>query len=223
MKFTILYDNLIKNKDLISKWGFSCLIEGENIPTLLFDTGGEADILIENMEKLKLTGKNIDMVFISHAHWDHAGGLQEILNLYKVTAYLPVSAFLLQEKKPPFYNQLLSAAKVKVLKKPADISPGIHTTGEINKTEQSLILETDRGLVVVVGCSHPGVKNILEVASQFGKIQALIGGLHGFKEYDVLEELDLVCPTHCTQNIEEIKERYPEKYITGGAGKVIII
>ena len=79
------------------------------------------------------------------------------------------------------------------------------------------------GVVVIVGCSHPGVKNILDSASQFGKPLALIGGLHGFREFDVIEDLELVCPTHCTQYESEIKSLYPEKYIKGGAGKIIEI
>lgn len=76
---------------------------------------------------------------------------------------------------------------------------------------------------MVAGCSHSGVKRILEVATQFGSPYALIGGLHGFSEFDLIEDLGLICPAHCTQHIPEIKSRYPEKYIEGGAGRVIEI
>ena len=72
-----------------------------------------------------------------------------------------------------------------------------------------------------MGCSHPGVVNILKAASKFGKVYALIGGLHGFNEFDLLKELELICPCHCTQYKSEIKELYPNKCIDGGAGKVI--
>jgi metal-dependent hydrolase (beta-lactamase superfamily II) len=33
--------------------------------------------------------------------------------------------------------------------------------------------------------------------------------------------LDVICPTHCTQHIAEIKALYPEKYTEGGVGKII--
>ena len=48
------------------------------------------------------------------------------------------------------------------------------------------------------GCSHSGVGNILKAASQFGKPYALIGGLHGFSDFDLVKDLTLICPTHCT-------------------------
>ena len=85
------------------------------------------------------------------------------------------------------------------------------------------MVKTKKGLVIIVGCSHSGVNNILESASQFGETCALIGGLQGFRDFDLVEDLEYICPTHCTQHIEEIKRQYPKKYIEGGAGKVIEI
>jgi 7,8-dihydropterin-6-yl-methyl-4-(beta-D-ribofuranosyl)aminobenzene 5'-phosphate synthase len=77
--------------------------------------------------------------------------------------------------------------------------------------------------VVIVGCSHPGVGDILKAASQFGKVYALIGGFHGFSQFELLKEIELICPTHCTQYKSKIKSLYPEKYIEGGIGKIIEI
>ena len=65
------------------------------------------------------------------------------------------------------------------------------------------------------------MKHILDTAAQFGKLHGIIGGLHGFKEYELFSNMQLICPTHCTQHIPEIKKRYPEQYVEGGAGKVI--
>ena len=65
--------------------------------------------------------------------------------------------------------------------------------------------------------------NILKAAQQFGKLSGIIGGLHGFSELALLSDLELICPTHCTQHKEEIKKRYPQKYIEGGAGRIIEI
>ena len=87
------------------------------------------------------------------------------------------------------------------------------------------MVKTDKGLVVICGCSHPGIGDIFEAASRFGseKIHALIGGLHGFEEFGLLMDLGLVCPCHCTQYISQIESLYPDKYICGGAGRIIEI
>jgi len=63
---------------------------------------------------------------------------------------------------------------------------------------------------------------ILETASQFGKVYGIIGGLHGNRP-ETLRNLSLICTTHCTQYKSEIEFLYPEKYIEGGAGKIIEI
>jgi len=78
-------------------------------------------------------------------------------------------------------------------------------------------------VTVVAGCSHPGVEEILGAASVFGKVTTLVGGLHGFQDFELIDDLKRICPTHCTQYINEIAARYPEKVIPGGAGKVIVL
>ncbi len=65
--------------------------------------------------------------------------------------------------------------------------------------------------------------NILGAAGKFGKIYGIIGGLHGFSEFNLFKGLELICPTHCIQHKKEIKQLYPRQYITGGAGKIINI
>ena len=75
MKITIISDNTIYNKELRSEWGFSCLVEIENLPKILFDTGASGEVLLGNMEKLKIRSEEITVIFISHDHWDHTGRL----------------------------------------------------------------------------------------------------------------------------------------------------
>jgi metal-dependent hydrolase (beta-lactamase superfamily II) len=79
------------------------------------------------------------------------------------------------------------------------------------------------GIVVVAGCAHPGVKAILEAASTFGRVRALVGGMHGFDDFRLIKTLETVCPTHCTRHIQKIKTRFPDAFISGGAGRVISI
>jgi 7,8-dihydropterin-6-yl-methyl-4-(beta-D-ribofuranosyl)aminobenzene 5'-phosphate synthase len=211
MKITIIYDNEVSEEGLEADWGFSCLVEvyGKKI---LFDTGADGSILISNMKKLDIDPKVVEEVFISHSHWDHMGGLYDFLRINKVRVYIPWSC-----QKPP------GALEVIKVKEPIKIYENIFSTGELQNIEQSLVVKTEKGLVIIAGCSHPGVKNILEAASDFGDPKMLIGGLHGFSEFDLVENLELICPTHCTQFKSEIRSRYPEKYISGGAGKIIEI
>ena len=90
MKVTIVYDNTAFRKDLQSDWGFSCLVEVENVPRILFDTGTEGRILLSNMGKLGIDPSLIEEVFISHSHLDHTGGIPEFLKVnQKAKFYVP--------------------------------------------------------------------------------------------------------------------------------------
>ena len=213
MKITLIYDNEVHTKGLKSDWGFSCLIEREDMPGILFDTGANGSILLHNMDKLTIDPLSIDIVVISHAHWDHIGGLSRFLEKNsEVKTYIPASC-----------PQPLLAKEVIRVTDPVEICTGVFSTGELKGIEQSLAVRTEKGLAVIAGCSHPGVESILNSASQFGKPYALIGGLHGFNQFDVIKDLDLVCPCHCTQYKSEIRSLYPEKYVGGGAGRIIQI
>jgi 7,8-dihydropterin-6-yl-methyl-4-(beta-D-ribofuranosyl)aminobenzene 5'-phosphate synthase len=87
MKLTVVYDNEASQAGLQADWSFSCLVEDNGL-RLLFDTG----LLLRNFEKLNLDPHNIPEIFISHSHWDHVGGLLDILRLNPgAIAYLYVS------------------------------------------------------------------------------------------------------------------------------------
>ena len=92
MKITIIYDNEVFKEDLKADWGFSCLVEAENTPRILFDAGTNGSILLSNMKKLDIAPESIDEVFISHNHFDHTGGLSAFLNVNNnVKVYVPSS------------------------------------------------------------------------------------------------------------------------------------
>lgn len=212
MKITIIYDNESRIEGLRADWGFSCLIECHGI-NLLFDTGKSGALLLENMKALGIDPASIHEVFLSHIHFDHTGGLASFLNK---NGYVKVYA-------PSVLRGIGPAREVIYVDEPMKLNRHFYTTGILDNMEQSLAIQTEKGLVVVVGCSHPGVGNILDAVTSYGTPYALIGGLHDFKEFEVIEKLELVCPTHCTQHVSEIKSLYPGKYIPGGVGTVIEI
>lgn len=212
MKITIVYDNETEQKGLTADWGFACVVEYDG-RTILFDTGAKGEILMQNMKTMHIDPADIDEIFISHAHWDHTGGLTAFLRAnHNVTVYVPQSM-----------QDVRGIDNVVTIDTAQKLHDGFYSTGELKETEQSLLVKHDSGLVVIVGCSHPGVKTILNAAQRYGKPFAIIGGLHGFNDFDALGDLSLICPTHCTQYKTEIEAQYPEQVITGGAGVVIEI
>jgi 7,8-dihydropterin-6-yl-methyl-4-(beta-D-ribofuranosyl)aminobenzene 5'-phosphate synthase len=213
MKITIVYDNELVKEGLVADWGFACVVEIENGPRFLFDTGAKGSLLLENLRKLGFDPCALSDIFISHAHWDHTGGLSELLAHNKeATVYVPESCPL------PANN-----AHVVRVKEPSQIYEDVFSTGELGKMEQSLVVKTRKGLVLITGCSHPGLGAILAAASSYGPPRALIGGLHGFKDLEMLEGLDLVCPCHCTQYKAEIEHSHPDKFKICGVGTTIEI
>ena len=216
VKITLVYDNETIRKDIKGDWGFSCLIEifQDNVCTkILFDTGAKGAMLLSNMNKLDIDPASISAVFISHSHWDHTGGLSDFLRINRdVKLYVPAS-----------FSETFDVRELIPVKESFKIYENVFSTGELSGVEQSIIIKSDKGLVVIAGCSHQGVENIIKFASQFGRVFALIGGLHGFREFDLIKDLDIICATHCTQYKEEIKNLYPDKFIEGGAGRIIKI
>lgn len=209
MKITIVYDNTAFREDLKADWGFAALVEQKDVPRILFDTGGNGKILFSNMERLGIDPSSIDEVFISHLHFDHTGGLPEFLKVNdRVKIYVPSSLGLKNEI---------------ILKEPQKIHENVFSTGELERIEQSMGVKTEKGIVLIVGCSHPYMGHILDVAKSFGNLYAIIGGMHSFSEFELFKDLQLICPTHCTQHKAELKKIYPQKYLEGGAGRIIEI
>ncbi|MEW6557706.1 MAG: MBL fold metallo-hydrolase [Elusimicrobiota bacterium] len=203
MKIKIVYDNR-SQEGFKSSWGFSCLVETKN--KVLFDTGANSETLLYNMNQLKINPEEIEIVVLSHSHWDHTGGLEGFLksNRNKAIVYQP-----------------------KAFSETTEICEDIYSTGALGGffsiAEQSLVVKTEKENIVVTGCAHPGLENIIDRASKLGKIYGVLGGFHGFSKLDKLEVIKFIAPCHCTQRIEEIKIRYPENFREVKAGTVIEI
>ena len=208
MKITIVYDNCLSKEGLRAGWGFSSLIEVGDAPALLFDTGADGANLLYNMKQLSIDASSIGVIVISHGHFDHTGGLSDILEINKkAVIYVPAST-----------AARIPGRKVVLVSQPVQISEAVFSTGELQGIEQSLAIKTTRGIVVMTGCSHPGVGTILDTASCHGRIYGIIGGLHGFHDFSRLDGLSLICPCHCTEYKSELESLFPEQYLACGAG-----
>jgi 7,8-dihydropterin-6-yl-methyl-4-(beta-D-ribofuranosyl)aminobenzene 5'-phosphate synthase len=216
MKLKIVYDSEAES-GFKRGWGFSCLIELKD-EKILFDAGWDGNVLLSNLRKLGVRPEEIKRVIVSHAHWDHIGGLP-CLRGRDMQAYVP------QSFSKRLRGELALPFELYEVKDAQQISDGVWTTGELGKRikEQSLALKTGGGLVVVVGCSHPGVRNILSVAKRFGKVFGVVGGMHDFKDYGALKGLKLIVPLHCTANKRKIAELFPDAYVEGKAGLEIVV
>lgn len=227
---TVMYDNYTHDKSLQTEWGFSCLIEGAE-QTVLFDTGGDANVLKSNFKKLKIDPNKIDAVVISHMHWDHINGLEWLV---KENDHLKI--FLPDSAPGETVRELRSKVEsVTLVSEMRCICGGIFSTGTLqhNIPEQSLCLETPDGIVVITGCSHPGIVRILKKAKELSgrEIRFAFGGFHLMSHTreqveKIIEEIKLlgiekIGPTHCTGDsaIAMFKEAWGRNYVSIGVGK----
>ncbi len=226
---TILYDNNPYDDGCMTDWGFSCLIELED-ETILFDTGGDPGILAHNMDALGVGVAEIDGVVLSHRHGDHVGGIDVVLEANPgVPVYLP-------ETFPYHIKSSIrgKGAEVVETSNATLVCGGVATTRvlDANPDEQALIVNTPLGLILVTGCSHPGVENLARDALNLtgGEIYLAVGGYHlggatraqlealveEMKELGVLK----VAPTHCSGDLarQVFSEGYGEDYVEAGVG-----
>jgi 7,8-dihydropterin-6-yl-methyl-4-(beta-D-ribofuranosyl)aminobenzene 5'-phosphate synthase len=235
MKVTTLVDNDVWMRGLASTWGFSLYVEidsGEQRHRILMDTSGSFDVLFNNARKLEVNLSDVESIFISHWHLDHCGSLIHVLPLLR--------------QQTPVYVPSKSSSGIKTIKEaegtpiicsdPVHLMEGVMSTGEMGGgvSEHSLLINIrDKGLVVLSGCAHPGIVNIVKRAQQVSgvsRVYAVIGGFHisskreGEYVAEFLHELGvkLVSPCHCTGvNAKEvIAEIMKANCAKNGSGKV---
>jgi len=134
------------------------------------------------------------------------------------------------------------SANFQLIDKTIEIVPGMYLIalvsdkpGTLELRELSLAIRTPDGLVLVVGCSHPGVEHIVQEASAIDPhFNLLLGGLHQIQAPDpeveriarVLRDqykLDRIAPGHCTGEPEfaALKKTFGDHYLYAGVGSVV--
>ena len=230
----ILYDNKAK-RGLLSGKGFSCLIDGR----ILFDAGGDPNSLLENMDRLMVSIPDLEAIVISHEHWEHTGGLWEILKrnrglkVYVCPSFTDTFAKCVKE----LGGRLLHPEH------PLAITENIFVTGPLKGThrevsiyEQALVIKGEKGVSVITGCAHPGIIEVLKcirTEMKIDKFYMVLGGFH-LMEYEreeitgVISELrnlgvKKVGPTHCTgeKAIRMFSGKYHGDFIPVKAGHII--
>ena len=230
VKMTIVFDNTSLQQNCTPEWGFACVIELPD-ETILFDTGNDGQILENNLKALGFENTVFPKIIISHMHWDHYGGLKRMLASNPDAAiYLPSTAR--DEDIAKFTD---SKENIAFVKEPQEIAPYVYSLGEMpaRANEHALAIRTKEGLVVVTGCAHPGIVEIVKKArEQFPeeKLKLVFGGFHlgGHSEAqvrDIVNELkalgvERAAPTHCTgeKSIAVFERELGDSFVRGGVG-----
>ncbi len=227
---TVIYDNKAI-EGFQPDWGFSALIE-LNDTTILFDTGAKEDILKFNMQKADISPSNIDTVFISHNHWDHTGGLNYIIRENpEVELFMPEEDCYTYESSLPEKTICVPITAPTYITERV-ISTGVLPTGLKSPTyEQSLIVSSNLGFILITGCSHPGIVEIAKRASFVcgENLFLILGGFHLYEAdeatvHNVAKELvrftDYIAPCHCTGDRanEVFRNIWGDRFIPVAAG-----
>jgi len=229
MKFNIIFDNYNYDDNLQSLWGFSCLIEfdGQNI---LFDTGSNGRVLLKNAKKMGIDFKDIDILFISHSHWDHIGGLDTVIE-ENPNIILIIPESISNHMREDLENMVKEV--IVIDSHFTKLSPFLYSTGILgNVREQSLIIKENDELYIISGCSHAGIDEIAKIATDnLNKpIKYILGGFHLMNKSpkEIKETISKIKPeyvtaTHCTGDlaIGMMKIDYKNNFLVGGVGAII--
>jgi len=217
LRITTLSENTAAIGNFLGEWGLSILVESDEA-NILFDTG-QSISASHNAELLGTDLSRIDKIVLSHGHFDHTGGLKQLLGRMGKEIEIIAHPDIWQAKYAvgegeeryigiPFSRQELEdlGARFKLTAEPVRISEHIMTSGEISmvtdyeviepnlvvkedggyrpdsfRDDQALIITTEPGLVVVLGCAHRGIINTLYHAQHLTGVKAIdtvLGGCH---------------------------------------------
>ncbi|MFP4474830.1 MAG: MBL fold metallo-hydrolase [Desulfatibacillaceae bacterium] len=190
-----LVDYYASDEGLRTEPGVSYLVRAGD-KNILLDLGLNAkkehpSPLLHNMQALDVDPQSLDMIFISHPHLDHLGGMAEQksgtfsvsqgpVDLPGIPVYAPAPLEAGPHNPRP---------NVEVITRPTKLAEGVASMGVIPRNlylagytpEQALVVNVrGKGLVIIIGCGHQTIERILEQAERLfdEPVHAVIGGLH---------------------------------------------
>ena len=218
LRITTLSENTAGMGEFLAEWGLSILIETDKV-NILLDTGTSTSVC-HNADTLGIDLSKIDKIVLSHGHYDHTGGLRQVLGRMKkeieIIAHPDIWTTKYSRRKGqadryigiPFQREDLESlgARFNLTTKPVKITDNVMTTGEIPvitdyeeidshlgvkesgvwkpdklADDLAITVNTEFGLVVVLGCAHRGAINTLYHAQQLTgrkEIHTVLGGSH---------------------------------------------
>ena len=246
-----ILSTMLADDDGFGEWGFSALVVADG-HRILFDTGAHPDTVLRNVRELKIDLSNVPDVILSHHHIDHTAGLVTLRREYPNSlsrAHVGKGIFLSRKngKMPAIKADYESAGGSFIeYDQPGELFPGVWLTGPVPRKypeknyagsdtlpeDQSLIIDTDKGLVLISGCGHAGVINTIDYANakiRRAPLHAAIGGFHLYTASDEtlawtagkLKEFGLqnLLGAHCT-GIEAV---YRLRSLTGLDRKTAVV
>jgi len=210
LNLTVINDN-VGSEGLKNEWGWSILIQSEKW-NILFDADTSPDVIEYNTREMGIDLKNLNYGFLSHYHRDHYGGFEYVGRVRDLKVFVPPRNTKLLE------NWGLVPQEVE---EPMQILEDVWSTGPMGFVrEQAMGIKVNSiGLVVVVGCSHPGVDSMAYKLKNISgeKIFLVIGGFHNpsKRRLDNLAAFSrYISPAHCSGEEAKryVKNKYPSKY-----------
>jgi len=213
----IVLDDNVATSGLKNDWGWSAYIDlGDK--AILFDSGTRPDVIEYNVGKLDVDLGKVAFAFLSHYHGDHYGGFKYIGNIRPgLKIYVPLGNANILRK---------FGLEPDVIESPRMLMDDVWSSGCLQKLfprikEHALGIKIENvGIVIVVGCSHPGVDKIAERMKEITgeEIFYVVGGYHN-PSRSTLDKLAKISrymsPAHCSGDRarQYAKTKYPEKYI----------
>ncbi len=216
MKIKLICEGSTTEDRKAENWGVSFLINKE----ILFDTFGKAEKLLLNIKKFGIDISKLEKIIISHDDWDHISGLWSILKINN-----KVQVCICPKTKDEIKQRIKSyGASIIENVEPIQISNNLYTTGQMYAKrdgsalyEQGVIIKTVTNTILLTGCAHPGILEMVEHSNKKLKlnINCIVGGFH-LKDKEELEIDNIVVklmnigikkvfPLHCTGKLAEKK------------------